>query len=46
MRINGGTCIGILNIKFLCLNLWLGEVCTGNANDDNTNDDEAQSMIV
>ena len=26
--------ICILNIKFLCLNLWLGEVYTDDANDD------------
>ena len=36
--------------KFLCLNLWLGEVCTydanTDANDDDTNNDDEQSMIV
>ena len=44
-------CICILNMKFLCLTLFQGEVCTDNANDD-ANDDDAnannngQSMIV
>ena len=44
-------CICLPNMKFLCLNLCQGEVCTDNANDD-TNDDDAnanddgQSMIV
>ena len=47
-------CICILNMKFLCLTLWQGEVCTDDdANDTNaTNaddanaDDDGQSMIV
>ena len=30
-------------MKFVCLNLWLGEVCTDDNADD---DDDAQSMIV
>ena len=41
-------CACILNMKFLCLTLWQGEVCTddnANADDANTNDD-GQSMIV
>ena len=47
----GHMCICILNMEFLRLNLWLGEVCTDNANDDvndtihdanDTNDDDAQ----
>ena len=33
--------ISVQNMKFLCLNLWLGEVCT-----DDANDDDGQSMIV
>ena len=34
-------------MKFLCLNLWLGEVYTDTNTDANTNDaDDAQSMIV
>ena len=29
----------VQNMKFLCLNLWLGEVCTDkDANDDNNDD--------
>ena len=32
-------CMCIPNMKFLCLNLWLGEVCT-----DDANNDDAQSM--
>ena len=31
----------VSNMKFVCLNLCLGEVCT-----DNANDDDGQSMIV
>ena len=44
-------CTGIPNMKFLCLTLWQGEVCTeddannANANDANTNDN-GQSMII
>ena len=34
-------CMCIPNMKFLCLNLWLGEVYTDNANNNDT-----QSMIV
>ena len=33
------------NMKCLCLNLWLGEVCTDDTNDDantDTNDDDAR----
>ena len=42
----GHMCICIPNIKFLCLTLWQGEVCTDDeANADNANDD-GQSMIV
>ena len=33
-------------MKFLRLNLWLGEVCTGDVNDDTNDNDDAQSMIV
>ena len=39
-------CISVPNMKFLCLNLWLGEVCTDDANNDDANDDDGQSMIV
>ena len=43
----GHMCICIPNMKFLCLNLWLGEVRTDDANNANdTNDDDRQSMIV
>ena len=39
-------CIRVPNMKFICLTLWLGEVCTdANADDANT-DNDAQSMIV
>ena len=39
-------CICIPNIKFLCLTMCQGEVCTDDdANDANANDD-GQSMIV
>ena len=45
-------CICVPNMKFLCLSLCQGEVCTddanaddANINDGNTNDDR-QSMIV
>ena len=38
------TDISIQNMKFLCLTLWQGEVCTDDA-DANTNN-EGQSMIV
>ena len=37
-------CIGIANIKFQCLILWQGEVCTDNNAD--ANDDDEQRMIV
>ena len=38
-------------MKFVCLNMWLGEMCTDDANDtnaNNTNDDgdARQSMTV
>ena len=37
------SCISVPNMKFICLTLWLGEVCTdANANDANTNDNDAQ----
>ena len=32
-------CISVPNMKILCLNLWLVEVCTDYANDDDANDD-------
>ena len=36
-------CICIPNMKFLCLNLWLEEVCSDDANADNeTNDDDTR----
>ena len=39
-------CICIPNVKFLCLTLWQGEVCTGddaNTNHDaNANEDDTQ----
>ena len=39
--------ICIPNMKFLCLTLWQGEVCTDDANDDNANNNNnRQSMIV
>ena len=35
------------NMKFVCLTMWLGEVCTDDANaNTNANDDNAQFMIV
>ena len=42
-RMSGYRYISVPGMKFLCLNLWLGEVCTdddanGDANED-TNDD-------
>ena len=48
MCIYGGhICICIPNMKFLCLTLWQGKVCTDDdANDDDTNtNDNRQSMI-
>ena len=33
----GHRCVSVSNMKFLCLKLWLGEVCT----DANANDDDA-----
>ena len=33
------------NMKFLCLTLWQGEICTDDANAANANDN-GQSMIV
>ena len=41
-------CINIPNMKFLCLTLCQGEVCTDNddANDENDTNDDGQSMIV
>ena len=38
-------CICILNMKFLCLTLWQGEVYTDD-NDANDNNDDGQFMIV
>ena len=35
----------ILNVKFLCLTLWQGEVCTDDDDDTNANNDR-QNMIV
>ena len=37
-------CICIPNMKFLCLTMCQGEVCTDDANADDAND--GQSMIV
>ena len=35
------------NMKVLCVTLWLRGVCTDNADaNDDTNDDDAQSMTV
>ena len=36
----GHKCMFVPNIKFLCLNLWLGELCTdaNDTNDANAND--------
>ena len=31
--------IFVLNIKFLCLTWWLGEVCIDDTNTDDANDD-------
>ena len=28
------SCMNFPNVKFVCLNLWLGEVCTHDANDN------------
>ena len=41
-------CISIPNMTFLCLNLWLREVCTdADANDDdNANDDASQPKTL
>ena len=41
----GHICICVSNMKFVCLNVWLGEVCTDNANNANINDD-GQCMII
>ena len=35
----GHMCICVSNMKFVYLNLWLGEVCTDDANDDDTTND-------
>ena len=40
----GHVCIGIPNMKFLCLTMCQGEVCTDDINDD-TNDDDTQWTI-
>ena len=43
----GHMCICIPNMKFLCLTLCQGEVCTDDANADNdANADDRQRMIV
>ena len=43
----GHRCIYVSKVKFLCLNLWLGEVCTDDANANNVDaNNDAQSMIV
>ena len=40
-HIHGGICAHAYNMKFVCLTLWLGEVCTDDANaNTNTGDDE------
>ena len=48
MCIYGGhMCKCIPDMKFLCLSLCQGKVCTDDANDDNANaNDDGQSMIV
>ena len=53
MCIYGGhMCISVPNMKFLCLTMCQGEVCTDDDANDDTNDDDAnanddgQSMIV
>ena len=33
---------GTVLVKFLCSDMWIGELCTNDTN----NDDDAQSMIV
>ena len=39
---NGGhTFRSVPNMKFQSLNLWLGEVCTENLNDNDANNDDA-----
>ena len=46
----GHMCIWTPNMKFLCLTMCKGEVCTDanadDANADNTNANDRQSMIV
>ena len=38
----GHRCMCVPNMKFVCLTLWLGEVCTdGNTDDYDTNTDDA-----
>ena len=39
-------CICIPNMKFLCLTLCQGEVCTDDANNANDNNDNGQFMIT
>ena len=41
----GHMCICKPNVKFLCLTLWQGEVCTDDDADD-ANANDGQSMIV
>ena len=38
----GHMCICIPNMQFLCLNLWLGKMCTDNANHTNNVNDDTQ----
>ena len=41
------SCTSVPDMKFVCLNLWLQEVCRDDTNNANANDDDdAQSMIV
>ena len=37
----GHVCMSVPKMKFLCLNLWIGEVCT-DANDTNNANDDIQ----
>ena len=39
-----GACVP--NMKFVCLTLWLGEVYTDDANTNDANEDDGQSMIA
>ena len=42
----GHMCICVPNMKFLCLTLCQGEVCTYDTNDTNADNANGQSMIV